>query len=66
MVKKSFMLVIALVFVVAQIGLVSAASTGTTDTGPGLWSRKARVPELSARKNQRHPNHDGDHQRSFR
>ena len=35
MVKKSFMLVIALVFVVAQIGLVSAASTGTTDTGPG-------------------------------
>ncbi len=35
MVKKTVMLAVALVFVAAEVGLASAASTGTSDTGPG-------------------------------
>ena len=35
MLKKVLLLSIALVFVVAQVDLASAATTGTSDTGPG-------------------------------
>jgi hypothetical protein len=42
MLKKVLLLSIAVVFVVAQVGLASAAGTGTSDTGPGCgWGKLA-------------------------